>query len=371
MPAKQQKSGLLAKYGKRIHQAAAATVDKPVEYGRIELPPGINNGVAKLVECGFGEVAAGKQNAGEIYFSAMGVVVEPETVVWNGQEIRVAGLQTRIFEMVCDTKTRDGKTTTLDEHVARIANELKKFDPELDTSDLEAAANSLQEVGPYFHFSTSPRVAKVDGNGHKKGDVTGAWENWHGTRNLQDYTPPDATGQTQDDGEEIPPPAQSKPAAAPTKGKPGRPPKVKEPEPEPAFDEFNDIETLVSRADDTNEDEADQLAARDRLTEMAIEAGHSQEAVDAASSWQEVADMIGTPPSATNDDAAAGEWEGPEKGQVFGYVPLDPKTKKPGKTSYDCEVTAVNKKARTCDLKNIDNAKLGPYKGVSWDELSS
>ena len=63
MPAKVTQSGLLKKYGGRIDAAVKKYADAEPNYGFQRLPGGITNGIAQLVECGFGKVEQGKANA--------------------------------------------------------------------------------------------------------------------------------------------------------------------------------------------------------------------------------------------------------------------------------------------------------------------
>ena len=124
MPAQVTKSALAAKLGARGDKAIKEHRGDATTYGLQRLPGGISNGVARLTDCKFDTVGEGKRNAGEFYFRAAGVVLEPST---NDKGVPVRGLQTSIMEMLCDTTTADGKKTTMEDHVANILNELRKL----------------------------------------------------------------------------------------------------------------------------------------------------------------------------------------------------------------------------------------------------
>lgn len=76
MPPIQKKSSVLAKFGPQLNQAVAEHSADPVEYGPVNLPPGINNGVAQLERAYFDVYKTG-DNTGKPYFRASGVVIEP------------------------------------------------------------------------------------------------------------------------------------------------------------------------------------------------------------------------------------------------------------------------------------------------------
>lgn len=335
MPVQKQQSPLMKKYGAKLAQAVAAHANDEPDYGFQRLPGGITGGIAQLKECGFGQVAAGKQNAGEFYFRAMGVVVSPKE--FQGQIIE--GSQTSILEMVCDTKNAAGKVTTIDDHVKNIQNHLKLLGAE-DVTDLEAAAALLQDVQPYFKFSTS-LGAKSD-----KYPEPRVFENWHGIKGLENYSASDAGGVVDNTAASMNGQAHSEPSR----------------------------EDLVAAAGDGDTE------AQASLKAAAMEAGHTEEAVDGAEDWGAVAEMIDNPPSAeeggeTPDGGAEPEPEKPaipEKGLVYKYAPADPKDKTGKKRlkSREVEVTMVYPKTKKVDLIDCENRKVG-YKAVSFDLLES
>ena len=56
MPPTVQKSGLFEKYKGNLDKSVKAHAQDETSYGFQRLPGGINNGVAKLVECKFAQV---------------------------------------------------------------------------------------------------------------------------------------------------------------------------------------------------------------------------------------------------------------------------------------------------------------------------
>lgn len=389
MPSQTKKSSVLGKYAGRINQALHDHAEDPIKYGISRLPAGITNGVAQLNECLFGVVEQGKQNAGEPYFRASAVVIEPYQLD-DGTVVRWAS--TTQFRMMGDVKDRDGKVTvTAEDNALWLRNEFLKMVPDLDVSDLEAAAEMLQQLKPFFRFSTSEGRPSIDpATGKPKIDPkTGKpyppriWENWHGSRGLEDYTPPEAGG-TQDDTKPIGQEANGEepigkevsryaakgaaPAARPqANGTKAAPPKTTPPpaqEPSVQFDETNgDLDSLVEAAGNPKDEDAQQ-AAIDRLTEMALAAGVHQQVIDNAASWQEVAELIGSASQGAVEDQQGGQEEGltPKKGDVLRH--LDPKLKK----YVEVDVMSVNTKARTAELRNMNNQKI-VYTKVPWDAL--
>ena len=372
------KSAFAAKLGGKLANAFEAHKNDETEFSiGGELPP-LENGIAQLVECKFDRVKEGKDNAGEYYFYAAGVVVSPTEVKDFG---KVEGLRTSIVEPLYDTPQRQSRKT-VDEHIAWMMNELRKLG--IDTSsmshdDLEPTVAALKEAKPYFRFRTwkgqpsaqypEPRVNHV----------------WGG---ITDWTPPedssgvdDQTGEVQ---EEVPPSKTNKPTTAtkpPATAKPAattsKPPVTKTTKATPgAYTDDGDLESLVERANGQDE------AAQGELAQLAEKAGWTEEQVGDASSWEEVREMIesGGPPTGddggetTEDEPPQTEEEPepeaavPEKGDVYHFTPIDAKTRKPGKKTFVCEVTNVDSKKKTVQLKNLDDAKT-VYKDVSWDAL--
>jgi hypothetical protein len=121
---------------------------------------------------------------------------------------------------------------------------------------------------------------------------------------------------------------------------------------------------------------------------MAVNAGASAEQVDKLPNWEAVSEFITS--NQGGGEAAEGEAEAeaeaepepinPKKGEMYKYQVLDAKTKKPlmnmkvkppkPLAPVDVEVTLVNTKSKTVDLKNVDDGKT-IYKTVPFDQLIS
>lgn len=356
MPAQTGKSVLMQKYGARAKKALDVFKTKPpVDRGFQRLPPGIRDGVAQLREAVIGVVEKGKRNEGEPYFRAMAVMMDPESVVHEGQNCPVRGGQTSQFEMLCDTKSTKGVVTTLEEHLDKVQNMLRLIDPTLDVSDLDAAVVEIQERQPYFRVTTSVKEGGGIDPKTKKPYPPGVWENWH--EGKDGYQPPE-------DGvedAEAPPPTEAAAAAETGNG-------------EAAPPDDTDMEGLVEAATAKDKD------AQERLTNLAKESGVSEEDILNADTWADLAAMIEAASAPGGDESAAEDEdeEGnkpPAKGDLCHYRVLDSKgkpviDKKTGrkKKPVECEVVSVNVKAETVTLKNKDDGKT-LYKEVEWSDL--
>lgn len=402
MPGQVKTSGLMAKLGNRLDQAVQNHAGDEANYGFVRLPGGIANGVAQLSECGFKQYEAGtpmkkadgSSAVGEWYFSARGIIQEPEYVdVPGGSRMKVAGLQTSVMENMFDTKNSDGKVVGLDEHVATVLNHIRILG--VDTSgasgaELESLCQTAVELAPYFHFSTEL------GKATEKYPNPRVFERWNGVKGLEEYVAPDFEAAATVDGTGAGPKPSANGNGVAQPPARGRAVATAAPEPEPqgsddgGGSDFQLIE-LVEQASiavgpktaaTTKQSIA---AAQQQLTDLATQAGASAEQIDAAQSWQEVADLItsaggdspdisdeqGGEPDASGEPAAV-EWE---KGESClyqlvdkaGKPILDPKSKKPRKP-ITCEVVAVDNKAGTATLKSMVDGKT-LYKGVPMTSL--
>lgn len=157
--AKSKKGSLASK----VKQSVSKHRKDATNYGNMNLPAGIQSGVAKIVECKFEEIPKGKRYEGEYRFVVSGVVKEPKS--HEGQV--VAGLRISKFIPVCDQVNRAGEVyATLDDQVSTIMNEMRKLGidtADMDAEDLEDTAAVIKEEGNLFKFST---VANKASNGN-------------------------------------------------------------------------------------------------------------------------------------------------------------------------------------------------------------
>ena len=344
MPVQSKKSP----WANKLNAALAGHANDKTKYAppRGDLPPGINGGIAQLVDAKIGTYQQGN-NKGEKFVYLGGVVVEPlkaqvvrqafvdgKVAVVSSKEEEVAGLRTGMTMPMCETKNASGEVTDLDTNIERLLNELRKVGGEectagvSDEASLETLLETLKEAKPYFKFDTSASKPSAQYPTER------VWENWRGSKGLEDYQAEDATATaTQDDSagetsEEVPD-AQ-----------------------EPA-EEGEDLAALAELAD--NQD----TKAMERLKALALEAGIEADAIDNAESWAAVVESMQA--EGGGDDAQQEkDWQ-PVKGEVYPYKA--PKAKK----ALDCEVTAVFEVKQTVNLTELGSKKL--YKAVPWSSL--
>lgn len=362
MPAQVTKSVLSGAIGSAVAKAVNKHKGDEVKYDTGGgLPDGIENGVARLTECKFGVYDKGDMK-GKPYFMAAGIVVEPK--VHNG--VKVEGRRTSIIEPVCDTPTRGRKT--VEEHVAWILNEMKKLGAGDaieqfggEGTELEEIAAALKEAGPTFGFRTWKGQKQT--TGPYAGKEPRVNETWGG---LVEEPIPDAadTGvvdqSANDDG-------------GAGSGEPGSDdPPADEPDAEAENADEPDLDDLAAKGDAKKPDKASQ----DKLKEIALAKGISDDDVENAESWSAVVEMIrNAEDSPAEDEPASDVAAEPQKGDVFWYTLLDPKTKKPlidPKTKkpkrVEVEIKSVDKKTKTAVIVNLDT-KAEVAKGVPYDQL--
>lgn len=373
MPPVTAKSGFAAKVGAKVNAAVKAHAKDETNYGLIRLPGGINNGVAQLRECGFFPYKPesnmkkldGTSAVGEYYFRAMGVVVQPLSVATPDGIVPVVNLQTSVMVTCIDTKNNKGEVTTAIEHITgydgagnltcptNVMNELRKLGAEFsetpDASELEQVALALKEAKPYFRFSTSTSQGGVNPANGKKYEPR-VWESWHGTKGLENYTPPATGMEMHDNAISVSNPAPS------TNGTSHATAADLAPAPAVEYSDQEDLASLGARADGGDE------AAGVKLQEMAEKAGISEEDITAAANWTAIAELL------------AGGGEGGEEGEE---IPPPPKvdevynyTPKGAKKAVKCLVKAVDEKAQTVNLQNTENKRVN-YKAISWNDLES
>lgn len=323
-------NGLAAKLGGKGQQAFNAHKDDETTISAGgDLPAGIENGVAKVVECKFDTYKEG-DSKGEFYFRASAVVMAP--VEFEGDKIE--GRRTSIMEAVCDTPKATGKRRTLDDHLAWVLNEMRKMGVEtsgLDYSNLEAAAAAIKEAGPFIRFRTW------------KGKPTEQYPNprvtheWRGV--AAGFVPSADAGVVDNSGE----PAVSDDAGGGA---------AVETASDAGGDE--DLSALGQAA------EAGDGAAMKRLTELATAAGIN---ADEVPTWIELGDMLA---GAGGGGAGAGEEEvNPGKDEIYYFVPKDSKDGK----LVEGEVTAVFEASKKVNIRNLTDKIV--HKSVAWSDLKT
>lgn len=386
MPAQTGKSSLFKKLGGRLTSAMKKHAHDDINYGRVDLPGGIRNGVAQLTKCYFKQYENGDYK-GEYYFRAEAVVVRPKEVALEDGSMKVEGLVTKIGPMpLCNTTTADGKEVSFDENWAKISNELKKLGADADElaegSDPEAIAAAIQEAAPYVRFKTET------GKKTTKYPNPRVWENWLGV--IEDFDPEaaedveDETGTTEPEAdveeEEAPKISNGKLKAkskAPKEDEPAEDEDTEEPDEVTEGDA--DLDTLAEAAQGEDDPEAQK-----KLTDIAVGLGISKKWVsEVAKTWQAVVAKIQekqTEAEAGGDEEVEDETqdeepeaEEAEEEEKKSYVPkkddLVRYKGKKDKKPMEYEVISVNAKAKTCELKSIDDGKT-KYVGVKFSEVT-
>lgn len=374
--------GILGKLSNRLNKAHETHKNDETEYSKFgELPDGIKGGIAQLVEAKFDVYKEGKYK-GEPYFYAAGVMVSPtEFTDKEGVTHHIEGLRTTLGPIaMCDTTNRNGEVTPFDDHVARLYNELRKLGVDtrnLNPAHLELTVAKLKQIAPHFKVRTwkgkpseefpEPRV-----NHDWQGIIKISGESTNGqSQNVIDQTGSPATSSVT--------PAKKAPAAGPAPSKPTPPAapvkapktpakKAPEPQPEPeapAFSEDGDLDSLVQRA---NEDDPE---AQETLAQMARDKGITDEQLKEAQTWKEVADLIEAPAQEGSEEPQAEEpeWQ-PGVNELYGYKPLDPRTRKPLPSQVHVVVLEVNEDKQTVLLRNAKDTKV-KYKDVPWSSLET
>jgi hypothetical protein len=349
MPGQKTTSLVMKKLGERGAKAARDHANDDVKIGNFELPAGIENGVARLVEFVFQEIEKDGPNKGKLMFRATGIVVLPK--LHDG--VSIEGQRTNISEMLFDTPSNNKDARqTIEDHIIWVQNEMKKLGlagESVLVENWETSAAALKELAPYFRFRTW------------KGKPTTEFPNprvnhmWGGV--LSDYAPADSS--TNDVVDHTP----VKTYSAPNDNADG------------ALDTPTDTKGDAAAAEDLSQVALEDVTkaasqgdteAGQEMTRRALEAGISQEDADATKSWEELAQLIeAAGSSADSEPAQEYAWA---KDDVAMYSPLDPKTKKKVAKAIECEVMSSDPKSKTVQLRNLDNKKL-TYKAVPWADL--
>jgi hypothetical protein len=361
MAEKTSNAHILDKHRAVIDRGVKLAADKPTTYGITELPPGIHNGVAQLKTCEIGEYSPKTKQPGQPYVMMMGVIMEPESVFFDGQEVNVKSLQTRQIFPLGWTKNSKNETTDAETNISRTLNEFRKLGYDTagadDTDAVIAAVEWLEENQPFFRFSTTPRYDQV-----VKDKVTGSWERWNGNRGLENYVAPEAGGVEDNTAEAQPRVVNRVAGKVGNNGKSGEPTpapkaaaakggKKAEPEPEAQYSDQEDLDELGKRADKGDK------KAMARISDLAQEMGVWAD-VDNAKTWAAGVEIMkaGTSEPQESESEEQGEGEdaqdAPKKGDVYTYAPVNPKTRKKDKP-VEVEILAVDEDVRACNIKVV------------------
>lgn len=392
MPARQGNvGGLVGKLGRRLQEAHEEHKNDVTELRDSgNLPPGIEDGVARLEDCEFQVIKEGKKNAGEYQFYASGIVVEPFEHTFEDppdsgkyRTIKVEGKRTFIVEPMCDTSESkpNSKRKTVSDHLAFVYDiyRILGYDTSsMDYTDLEAVAEALRANKPYFIFRTW--------RGKATEQFPNPLVNHDWMRPVEDgYAPPENAEEVDNTAPPVPSrngsastptakstPAPSRPASkAPSASKapPTSEPASNEPEPNMEFAQDLDALAEMAKGKDGVEEVED---ARNKLSELAIEAGKTEEEVDNADSWEEVVEWIREAEGNTEPEGEEEEEEPetlPKLKEVWKTRLTDPKTKVKSKKLTQVEIVKVDADKEVVDVKNLVDKKI--YKGIPFAELVS
>lgn len=341
-----------------------------VEYSKFgSLPPGIENGIAELRDITMGRFKEG-ENKGEWYFMAAGAVLHPKTFTDKEKQIhKTEGKRTQIGpEALCDTPKALGERKTYDDHMGFFMNTLKRLGLEtknLDNKTIGPAMDALVASKVQFKFRTwQGKPSEEFPNPKVNHDWLEATKYVPGDNDQEDGN--------QDDTKDITIPDEPKPQPVQGSGSgSGSATDGGTSTEDNKFDEFGDLDSLVELAGKEGDHKVD---AQNRLTDMALKEGITQEIIDKTEHWGEVAELIRgmKDDDSSNQDsgkeAQPEEWI-PSKGETVKYHELDKKKGTPKVKGIDAEVLAVNTEKKTANVKNlVDNSTV---KGVPFSQLKS
>lgn len=355
--------------------------DNPVESRGSDCPPGVS-GIARLTHMHFSE---SKDNPGKFSFYAAGAVVAIGQKPPHLPDKAIINSRTWISEPLYDTPSRSRKN--LQDHIAWVYNEIKKFGPEAEEAvtaisadkkgeappargarilrELQALMESMVKAAPTFKFEVNLGKAKPDPKTGQLSDPP-KWHNWNGAVEFDDDGGDPAAGVV-DGGAEVEEEAATADEAA-------------EEVEDGTSEDGPDLDDLAARAD------AKDKKAKEELVAIAEGLGVKGEVED-AETWAAGAEIIrakmaeadgGEPQeeNAAEEEGEAPAYE-PQLGDTVSYQPRDAKgrplvnakTKKPV-PAVSCKVKAVNTKEETAELlSHVDKKTV--YKNVPWSLLET
>lgn len=324
-----------------------------------ELPGGIKNGIARLVNCKIVEIAKGKTNEGQLMFYASGSVVLP----LEHDGIPIKGLFTQIMEPIFATPTRTRKTVA--EHIKWVYSELASLGLSLGAlkpDTIEQAMDALRKNPPYFRFRTwTPPKATT---GKYAGKETMTMHFWDGKVEYKPDTATDKKNAVADTSTIVEPPIPDSLPDEHTEA-PDKDTDTKVTQPsgdiDPDMIDRGDIDSLAMLADGNND-----LVAGQSLIDQALSVGITKKQTDDATSFKQIAELI----KAAKNPSQNGDSGSIEIGigEHWKFYPPDPKTKEKSKDAITGEIIHIDGDNGTVNLKNIANTKF-VYRNVPVDQL--
>ncbi len=392
----QAPSKLAEKLGKRITESHLKHKDDAIDTGRVQLPPGINRGTAKLSACYIKaytaeDAAKAKWKEGNEFFRASAVVLLPTAV--NGQKCE--GGVTSVVIPLCDKPAppppSKGKAKPFDDHWFEFQNWFKMMgvlppagiDPKMSDAQKAAVAAKIMvyyqaamkllvgdpatptvKVKPvYVSFST--RGWTPDKTPTQPNPTEMVMEEWHGRTEYVPTTDPSLNGVHAAPAKAAA--MQPEPFTEPPMGIAEVPAADEQPEPtgaseaqEPGEDVAVTVQALLDLIASDGDGEQG-VAAIHQLIEMAAAVGYSKEQCEAVTAWSEVGEWIVAGVQAAAEPVTDST---PAIGAVYQFKRRDPKGNplvgkdKKELAALQVEVTAVDAASQTVTAKTADGKVL-------------
>ena len=347
---------ILKKLGTKAKQMMDAHKNDATNWGRVGMPPGIENGVGQVINLKLGTFKTGNF-VGEPFFHIHFMVKSPKTFVdEQGQihDLEGAQFNTRNINLGAaqgPEKQEKGLAAWQDEIRKLLGKDVpaEEAAEAVDLANIFQTMQELEQTAPHFKFRT------WRGRKRKPGEP-GYNEQYDGPNSGPKETMIDTAGACSFDGstaDEVYDGAvvDDTPPARTTADKPtsngAAPARAKTKTPEAEYSDQDDLSSLVQRATDGDG------AAQSRLEEMAVAAGKTMAEIDKAPNWETVMKWISAGDDEPDQDAPD-EAGGPSVGETYKYMIKDAKGK-PKK--IEVEVLSVSDSGETVTLKDLTTNK--------------
>ena len=380
--AMQRQVGSLAKkLGGRLSKMNEATSGKPLNIGQKKLPPGIKNGIAKVVMLDWKEQEkdGGKIPKGELYFFGRAVVMYPLEL--DGMSLDDCATVLNI--PLCDVKANPAtkrKASSAEENWDKYRSiiemlgvgpckETSQTDPTgIKTEAYFLAAMKMLVNNPknptYVKFTTSGIAGTpTKENPHPEPFV---YEQWLGKATQEEldnllgkFDPADGITQVHSNGSAA---NQLAPDGLSHTNAQAHIHSMSPDSNESEDEQMADIAGLVEFAMDENHEQCE--GAREQLENMAKENGWTQEQIEEATDWEQVGDMAQGSPEAeeeseeeettTSKYVVGSEWSYTKRSKNGEVI-----TDKNGKplAPIKVEIIAINEEDESCFLKDVKTGK--------------
>lgn len=372
MAAQTQMSSFAKKLGSQLTQANSEHANKPVDTGRMRLPPGIKNGIAKLESMVTKEQDRddAKTPKGQTYFQASAVVISPEK---HGNE-KIKGKHTFLTIPLCDIPAKGmRKEKKFSENWFEFQNLFKllsngaivchETQPERIEAFYFAAMKALTDPNRppvYIKFSTRG-WAPPKPVGWKEGDPEPEvviFETWEGTTEWDETYDPSA-GVTEATPYDAPPTSNTMGVDGLAINSQGMASMTANTDQASTTLE-EEVENLVNiLMEDSGGNTEEGVEAAGRLEQLAIDAGWTKEQVESAEGWDEVGTMaLNGPEEAQNERptvTVGSKWKFCRRTKEGHKIKNNKGEEFP---PQEVEVVSVNLLNETCGLKTTRDGKV-------------